>query len=32
MQIKQLFESPTFPWHLVLETLDGKFKKFFITP
>ncbi len=32
MKIKKLFESPQFPWHMVLETLDGRYMQFFITP
>jgi len=32
MKIRSLYEAPTFPWHFVLETVDGRLMKFFINP
>ena len=32
MKIKKLYNPPSAPMHLVIETVEGKFFKFFITP
>ena len=32
MKIKKLFRSDCFPYHMVIETLDGEYKKFYICP
>lgn len=32
MKIKRLFETPSMPMYMVIETPDGRYAKFFITP
>lgn len=32
MKIKKLFRSTLFPYHMVLETVDGEYKRFYICP
>lgn len=32
MKIKKLFRSTRFPYHMVLETISGEYKKFYICP
>ncbi len=32
MKIKKLFLSNGFPYHLVIETITGEYKKFYILP
>ena len=32
MKIKKLFLSNVFPYHMVIETADGEYKKFYILP
>lgn len=32
MKIRKLFRSYCFPYHMVIETINGEYKKFFICP
>lgn len=32
MKIRKLFRSYCFPYHMVIETINGEYKKFFISP
>ena len=32
MKIKKLFLSNVFPYHMVIETVDGEYKKFYALP
>lgn len=32
MKIKKLFQSNQFPYHMVVETTGGEYKKFYINP
>ncbi len=32
MKIKKLFSSDIFPYHMVIETINGEYKKFYIIP
>lgn len=32
LKIRKLFRTDCFPYHLVVETIDGEYKKFYINP
>lgn len=32
MKIRKLFQADCFPYHMVIETIDGEYRKFFINP
>ena len=32
MRIKKLFSSNAFPYHMVIETINGEYKKFYTLP
>lgn len=32
MKIRKLFRSNCFPYHMVIETINGEYKKFLISP